>query len=166
MHALGVAALRTIMRWMGSRSAGLLRRFIRVATAAHLALLRVSGGRVGRRLGLTSATILVLTTVGNRTGVQRRVPLLALVDGTDFIVAASHGGLEAAPGWFHNLEARPEAVIEVDGRSIPVLAVAIADDTRATTWARFVCAFPGYADYQSRTTRTIQLLRLRPSGIA
>ena len=161
MHELGVAILRAVMRRLRGRSA--LRRFITVASALHLAMLRASGGRLGRRLGLTSATILVLTTTGRRTNLPRRVPLLALQDGASFVIAASYGGLDVAPGWFHNLVALPEAVVEIDGRRQRVRAEPVPEEDRGATWARFVRAFPGYADYQARTRRRIPLLVLRPA---
>lgn len=162
MHALGVALLRAIMHRLGARSDALLRRFILGISAVHLALVRLSRGRLARRLGLQKATIVVLTTTGRRTKLPRDVPLLALPDGENYLVAASQGGLDTSPAWFHNLVADPDAVLDVDGRSHPVRAAILPDEERAATWDRFVRAFPGYLDYQSRTQRLIPLLVLRP----
>ena len=162
MHALGVRLLRRIMRWLGDRSERMLRTFIVAMSAVHLVLLRISGWRIGRRLGLTEAIIVVLTTTGRRSNLPREVPLLALQDGKDYVVAASHGGLDSAPAWFHNLMAHPEAVVGVDGRSQSVRAELVPEDQQAAMWARFVRAFPGYSDYQARSHRRIPMLVLHP----
>lgn len=164
MHAFGVALLRFVMRGIGRRSSPALRGFIVTMSALHLQMLRRSRGRFGGSLGLRYGVILMLTTTGRHSGQARTVPLLAVRDGMDFAVIASHGGLDQPPAWWWNLRADPSAVIEVGGRQFPVRAEQVAGERREQLWPRFVRAFPGYEDYRRRTSRELPILILHPAS--
>jgi F420H(2)-dependent quinone reductase len=163
MHTFGVVLLRAVMRRIGRESSSALRRFIVVMSVLHLKLYQWTRGRVGGRLGLKHGRIVMLTTTGRKTGRLRTVPLLAIDDGEDFVVIASHGGLDQPPGWWLNLRANPQALIEVSSRTFPVLAEQADHHKHAELWLRFVEAFPGYEDYRQRTTRQLSIMVLHPT---
>jgi deazaflavin-dependent oxidoreductase (nitroreductase family) len=152
------------MRRLGARSNPALSRFIVVMSSLHLWVYRRSRGRVGGRLGLVHARMVMLTTTGRRTRKHRTVPLLALEDGDDLVVIASHGGLDEPPGWWFNLREHPEAVVELDGRRLEIRAERAPDERRAELWSRFVRAFPGYEDYRRRTRRELPIVILHPTS--
>lgn len=160
MHRFWVALLRTIMGQLGRRSSPALRRFIVVMGALHLGIYRRSRGLLGRRLGLRSARILMLTTTGRLSGEPRTVPLLTIADGDDWAVIASHGGLDEPPAWCLNLRAESEAIVELAGRRFGVRAEQSDPERHAELWPRFVEAFAGYEDYRRRTTRELPIMIL------
>lgn len=121
-------------------------------------VLRRTGGRV---MGID---MLVLTTVGRRTGEERRSPLSSFPgpDGTWLIVASANGAA-ANPAWYHNLAAHPDRVrAEVGGRSTPVVATQLTGGERAQAWRDIVAAGPRFAQYQRRTDRELPVIRLTP----
>lgn len=88
--------------------------------AEHVRVYRQTGGERGYHWRGT--TILLLSTVGRRSGETRTTPLIHRVDGERWIVVASKGGAPANPSWYENLLADPEATIEVRDETVPVLA--------------------------------------------
>lgn len=137
-----------------------VRLVTRYGGALHRALYRASGGRVGGRLwGLR---VVLLTTVGRRSGKRRTVPLLSLRDGDNVVVIASYGGLDQPPAWWLNLEAHPDAELEEGGTSRAVVARTAVGDERARLWARVTAQAPGYLDYERRTDREIPVVILEP----
>lgn len=135
-------------------------RIHRVLGGAHLRLLRMTGGRLGSRIG--RGPILVLITEGRRSGRTRTSPLIYAEDRGDFIIAASNAGQDHAPGWYYNLRSQPDAVVEVKGRRIPVRAVEVPADETGILWPKLDAVYRGYSQYRQRTRRRIPLLRLRP----
>jgi deazaflavin-dependent oxidoreductase (nitroreductase family) len=135
-----------IMRWVG---------------AGHVALQRLSGGRLANRW-FGGSEIVLLTTTGRRSGKPHTVPVMSLRDGADILVPASRGGVDAEPHWWLNLEAEPRATAERQGKRFPVVAERVTDDERDAVWARFVAAYAGFEDYQAGVRRRIALVRLRP----
>ena len=87
--------------------------------------------------------------------------LLALPDGDDLLVAASHGGVDREPPWWLNLQADPHAQVTLRGERSAVVAEQVGDQEHAAVWARFVAAWPGFADYQAGVRRRIAVVRLR-----
>lgn len=134
-------------------------RLVKVLSAAHTAVFRASGGVVGRRL--VRNEMAVLTTKGRTSGRAHSVPLLVLRDLDDFVVIASYGGRSAHPDWYRNLEEQPEAVLQVGARRHHVTAETMTGHERAAWWPRIVEAYDGYAEYATRTTREIPVVRLR-----
>jgi deazaflavin-dependent oxidoreductase (nitroreductase family) len=135
-----------------SRASWWQRRFNRGLSA----LFRLRKGR----LTFKGTPMVILHTTGRRSGKPRQTPLLYLdVDGT-VVVVASNGGDDRTPAWVHNLVAQPDVEVELRGARVPMRA-AIADDARrAELWPRAVAAYPQYAEYQEKTTRTIPLVLL------
>lgn len=105
------------------------RRFFQRFARLHGALLVRTKGRP-RSLGW-GQTALVLETVGRRSGQPRRVPLLYLPYGDDFVVLGSNYGQERPPAWWLNLQARPDAHVLWSGRRLPVRAREAEGEERA-----------------------------------
>lgn len=114
------------------------RWFVRSFWVAHRALYRTTGGRVGlRRPTPTRWGMLRLRTIGRRTGEERSAILGYYEDGPNLVTLAMNGWAEGEPGWWLNLQARPDATVDlVDGRC-KVRARAAAGDERARLWARW-----------------------------
>jgi len=109
-------------------------------------LLALSKGR----LSTGPAQTLLLRTRGARSGAPRSVPLAYLSRGDDLILIASKGGHPRHPGWYHNLRAHPDAIVEIRGRRERVVARDAHGAEREELWRRAVEFYPGYAAYQSR----------------
>ena len=127
----------------------------------HQWIYEQSDGRIGASLG--GRPMLLLRTVGRRTGQPRTAALLYVRDGDTYAVIASKGGAPHHPGWFHNITARPEAEIQVGRERIPVRARIAEGKERQRLWARADEVNQGqYNEYQSRTSRVIPVIVLEP----
>lgn len=133
---------------------------IRATGRAHAVIYRISRGRLLTRVG--RADILLLTTVGRRTGEARTVPLLYVEDGGSFVVVGSLGGHDTHPAWYLNLRAAPEAIVRIGGRTTEVVAEEADGEAGRRLWQRLVEAYPPYARYRERTSRAIPIVILRP----
>jgi deazaflavin-dependent oxidoreductase (nitroreductase family) len=121
-----------------------------------------NAGRIGG--SFEGATMLLLHTTGRRTGREHVNPLVYLPDGDRWVVVGSKGGAPSDPDWVRNLEANPEATIEVDTQTIPVRATAVlrGGDEWKRLYARQVERRRGFAEYLERTAgiRTIPVVVL------
>jgi F420H(2)-dependent quinone reductase len=123
--------------------------------------------RVVRLFGLQrfrGARLLYLTTVGRKSGKVRTVPLAFVRDGEDYVVAASNGGSDWQPGWWLNLQAAPQATIEVDGDEVAITGSEVAAADRDELWKRLSDQLDAYDGYQQKVSRQIALVRLRPAS--
>lgn len=135
----------------GSRSA------LRAISAAHVAVYRLSGGRLGA--SFNGMSFLLLRTTGARSGRLRTTPLLYVTDGAALVLVASNGGQARHPGWLFNLRQTPEAEVAV-GRETWRVRARIADPAeRARLWPRVNEAYP-YQAYQDATSREIAVVVL------
>jgi deazaflavin-dependent oxidoreductase (nitroreductase family) len=150
-------------------SALLLTRFgrwfaIDVAAPIDPWLLRLTRGRLGLGLALPSAA---LTTVGARSGASRTTAILYYTEGDDVILIASNFGRERHPAWYHNLTARPEALLQRGGVRARYLAREETDPAeQARLFDLAISVAPVYANYRERTDaigRRIPILRLTPA---
>jgi deazaflavin-dependent oxidoreductase (nitroreductase family) len=124
----------------------------------HPLLYRWSGGRVGGRL--MGLPVLLLTTTGRKTGRPRTTALMYLPRGDDFVVIASVLGEPRHPAWWRNLEAQPEASVQVGRGRHAVRARRAEGEERAELWIAVTEKVPDYDAYQSRTTRRIPVVVL------
>jgi deazaflavin-dependent oxidoreductase (nitroreductase family) len=125
----------------------------------HVRVYRETGGQVGYHWRGT--TILLLTTKGRRTGEQRTTPLIHRTDGEDWVIVASKGGAPEHPGWFQNLQAEPNAAIQVRDEEIPVRASVAEGEERERLWSAMVEVWPAYEEYREKTSRVIPVVVLR-----
>jgi len=122
---------------------------------------RLSGGRM--KMG--GVPLLVLTTVGARSGHTRKVPLTWFPDNPAvadrWLVVASLSGAANHPSWFFNLAHNPDKVwIEVGRRTVKVRPETLTGADRAEAYRRVVAAYPGYGGYEQKTDRLIPVVRL------
>ena len=123
-------------------------------------LYNVSGGRIGGKMG--KAPVLLLTTTGRKTGKQRTLPLIYIMDGSAYVITASAGGADKHPGWFFNIRSNPQATIQVKDKQIKVTAEIAGPEKKPELWARLVEVAPNFAGYQKRTSREIPMVILHP----
>ena len=126
--------------------------------ADHVRVYRETGGERGYHW--RGATILLLTTTGRKSGEERTTPLIHRVDDGRWVVIASRGGAPDHPDWYKNLQADPEATIEVQADEVPVVATTAVGDERARLWALMTEVWPAYDDYQRKTEREIPVVVL------
>ncbi len=130
------------------------------ATKIHASLFRATNGRVGGRM--VGSPVLLLVTTGRKTGRTRTTPLLYLRDRDRHVIVASNGGAAKHPVWWLNLQAYPEATVEVGGRKVRVRATEAQGGEKARLWEALVRMYPSYEDYQKRTDREIPVVLLEP----
>ena len=134
---------------------------LKFMNAAHRALLKVTGGRLGTKFG--SMPVVELTTTGRKSGEKRTVMLTApIVDGDKVVIVASKGGRDTNPLWYLNLQADPEVDIKVGGKDRAMTARTASSEERADMWPRITKAYKGYAGYQTKTDREIPVVILEP----
>lgn len=104
--------------------------------------------------------LLLINTVGARTGEPRTKPLAYLADEDRYVVIASFAGAEKNPPWFHNLVANPEFDLEVGGEKFRARATVLDEPERTLLFNKMVEKMPVFADYQEKTERVIPVLAL------
>jgi deazaflavin-dependent oxidoreductase (nitroreductase family) len=132
---------------------------------------RTVNGRAIRKIRRGQATmmgmdLLVLTTVGRRSGLTRENPIAWFADGPDAWLLIASGGGSQHPGWYANLMANPAAAtIELPGRGVvPVTPERLTGSAYEAAWASIVEAQPRFAKYQEKATRKYPIVRLTPRG--
>jgi deazaflavin-dependent oxidoreductase (nitroreductase family) len=126
--------------------------------AEHVRVYRDTAGERGYHWRGT--TILLLTTTGRSSGEPRTTPLIHRADGERWVIVASKGGAPEHPGWYQNLEADPQAEIQVLGEVIPVRAHTAEGEERERLWSLMAEVWPAYDDYQAKTDRQIPVVVL------
>lgn len=126
----------------------------------NVPLYRLSGGRIGGRVG--KAPVLLLTTTGRKSGQARTAPVVYLGDGENLVVIGSNAGHSRAPAWSLNLKANPEVEVEVGRRKLPVRARIATGEERTDLWRRHNEQYAGFDEYEARTDRDIAVFVLEP----
>jgi len=132
----------------------------RVVWAIHRLLWRLSGHRLGTAKPGKGVGTLFLVTTGRTSGQTRRNGLFYVEDGAAFVVVASNAGADVDPQWWRNLQASPDAAVEVGARTIPVRARRAAPDDEARLWPRLVAGNPEFATYRAGMTRELPIIVL------
>ena len=135
---------------------------IRFFWRIHPKLYRWSGGRIGRKI--RGLPVLLLTTKGRKSGLERIKALMYLPRGTDFIVIASNLGQDRHPAWWLNLEAEPNAGVQVGSKRYEVLAREADGEEREEIWQELVARAPAYNEYRADTPRRIPVVVLERKG--
>lgn len=120
--------------------------------------LRENGGTVPGELA--DIPMLIITTVGAKSGQRRAVPLAYQVIDDRLVIIASMGGAAKHPPWFHNLVANPQVTVEKDGTTFSARARVTAGADREQLFRRVCENFPVFAEYQARTERVIPVVEL------
>jgi deazaflavin-dependent oxidoreductase (nitroreductase family) len=119
---------------------------------------RRSGGKIGGTM--FGAPLLLLTTVGRKSGRSWTVPVMYQADGDRWVVVASNGGKARHPAWWLNLRSRPEASVQIGREAYPVTAVEAVGEERELLWRRMADMYKGYDAYTRKTTRKIPVVLL------
>lgn len=134
--------------------------FIKWFMSINSFLIRVSRGRIGSQLG--KQTILILHTIGRKSGLERAIPIAYFDYEGKYLIVASNWGKDAQADWFLNLRKQPRATIEVKGKSIAVQTYEAQDDEYDRLWKFATERNPPYLDYQKMTARHIPIVVLEP----
>jgi deazaflavin-dependent oxidoreductase (nitroreductase family) len=122
---------------------------------------RANDGKVSGQFA--NANLLLLTTTGAKSGKERISPLAYFrVDGK-LIIIGSFAGAPVNPAWVHNLRANPQAHVEVGSEAFDVTARELPPAEREELFPKVTAAAPGFAEYQSKTSRVIPLFELQPA---
>jgi len=125
----------------------------------HVRVYRKTDGEHGYHWRGT--TILLLTTVGRRSGKERTTPLIHRVDDGRWVIVASKGGAPDDPLWYKNILADPEGItIQDRAELVPVRARTAAGEERERLWSLMNESWPAYDDYQLKTSRQIPVVVL------
>jgi deazaflavin-dependent oxidoreductase (nitroreductase family) len=142
--------------WLVRRSP----RFGAFLARQHAKLSRIGGGRfVNRFLG---APMLILVTIGRRSGKRRETPLMYLEDEGRYVVAGTNAAATQTPAWVHNVLASGEGEVTVRGRAERVSARLAEGAERERIWPRLVQTYGGYERYREMAEREIPVVVLTP----
>lgn len=119
---------------------------------------RANGGKLSGQLA--NSHLLLLTTIGARSGMERTIPLGYGRDGERLIVVAANAGAPAHPDWYHNLLAHPTVTVELDGERFQARASVLTGEERERLVARQAEIVPWLAAQQQKTERQIPLVAL------
>jgi deazaflavin-dependent oxidoreductase (nitroreductase family) len=122
-----------------------------------------SGGARGNTLRDTGRPVVIVTSVGARSGKLRKTPLMRVEHGGRYALVASQGGAPKHPTWYFNLRSHPHIELQ-DGPAPQDMTVRLLEgDERTEWWERAVEAYPSYANYQTRTQRKIPVFIAEPA---
>ena len=108
-----------------------------------------------------ASPLLLLTTIGAKSGQARTTPLRYFRDGEQLLVLASNYGGPKHPDWYHNLLAHPDVTVEVGAETYRATATALVGSEREQAWARIAERYPSFAELQSKTPRRIPVVALK-----
>ncbi|MEV3904429.1 nitroreductase family deazaflavin-dependent oxidoreductase [Mycobacterium sp. NPDC050551] len=120
-----------------------------------------SGGTEGTEL--KGRPVILLTTVGAKTGKLRKTPLMRVESNGEYAVVASLGGAPKHPVWYHNIKKNPRVELQDGPATRDYDAREVFGDEKAQWWERAVEAWPEYAEYQEKTDREIPVFVLTPA---
>ena len=121
-----------------------------------------SGGTQGT--DMNGMPVIILTSLGARSGKVRKTPLMRVEHDGQYAVVASLGGAPSHPVWYNNLIANPHVELQDGPVRQDYQAREAQGAERDTWWDRAVAAYPDYAEYQKKTSRTIPVFVLTPAG--
>lgn len=123
-------------------------------------LYEATGGAEGAEL--QGKPVIVLTSVGAKTGMLRKTALMRVEHDGVYAVVASRGGAPTHPVWYYNLVAHPHVELQDGAVKKDYLAREVSGDERAVWWERAAAVWPAYNDYQTKTERQIPIFVLEP----
>lgn len=105
--------------------------------------------------------LLLLTTTGAKSGRRHTTPVMYTRDGDRLLIYASKGGAPTHPAWYHNLVAHPRVTVEVGTEIFEAEATVVTGEERDRLYGQHAQRYPGFAEYQAKTSRTIPVVALR-----
>jgi len=130
------------------------RAFVLLNRAVNAVVRRVKPRR------FRGADLLLLTTIGRKSGKARTTPLAYLADGDRWIVVASNGGADWEPGWWLNIQAGSPATVELNGTSTAVVGAEVTGPEREHLWRRLNDEVIDYTAYQAKVSRRLAVVAL------
>lgn len=127
----------------------------------HVEKIEQSGGRNAE---LNGKPVILLTTIGAKSGKIRKTPLMRVEHDGEYAVVASLGGAPKNPVWYYNVKKNPRVQLQDGDTTREYDAREVFGDQKATWWERAVEVWPDYADYQKKTDREIPVFVLTPAG--
>ncbi len=125
----------------------------------HVRRYRETGGEVGH-IWRRGSEILLPTTTGRKTGNATTTPLIYESDGDRYVIVASKGGAPQHPGWYLNLEQKPDVILQVQGEVFPARAHTAEGAERERLWKLAAEQWPDYDEYAKKTDREIPVVVL------
>jgi deazaflavin-dependent oxidoreductase (nitroreductase family) len=135
-------------------------RGLRWTGKLNVPLYRVSGGRIGGKVG--RAPVLLLTTTGRKSGELRTAPVVYLADGRNVVLINTNAGNAKIPAWSLNLQANPEAEVELGRKRRPVRARVASGEEHTALWRKHVEQYAGFDDYKRQMEREPSVFVLEP----
>lgn len=135
-------------------------RFIKWFMLFNAWLLQFSRGRLGHQLG--TQTILLLHTIGRKSGQERVIPIAYFAYAGQYLIVASNWGKDQQADWYLNLKKTPQATLEVKGQQVEVVAREARGDEYQRLWQFVTERHPPYLEYQTMTTRRIPIMVFEP----
>ena len=126
----------------------------------HVWFYQRTGGSLGGNLA--GRSMLLLTTIGRKSGQERITPIFYFPDKGRFVLIGSDGGAPRHPQWWRNLQAHPQAKVQFGRSVIDVTAHEAVGEERERLWSLVTARYPEFLRYQRRTTRTIPVVVLSP----
>jgi deazaflavin-dependent oxidoreductase (nitroreductase family) len=137
-----------------------LLKVLNLANSLHVGIYRLSRGKFVNRIA--NLPVLLITTIGRKSGKPHTNPVVFLIDGNDYLVSASAGGMDWHPGWYLNLKHFPEAKIEIGTEPCQIRAEIVAGAERDRLYEKFKTASSNFSKYEKGTSRVIPVIRLTP----
>jgi F420H(2)-dependent quinone reductase len=134
----------------------------RILGGLHKRVYRLTGGKIGGRIG--KLPVLLLTTIGRKSGQPRTQPLAYTRAGDGYAVIASKGGADQHPLWYLNLCANPLAEVTVGRETRKARARDAEGEERERLWRALADLYPGYDRYAQKTSRRIPVVVLELSA--
>jgi deazaflavin-dependent oxidoreductase (nitroreductase family) len=127
---------------------------------AIIAEFRANSGKVGGMFA--GRTLLLLHTIGAKSGQERINPVACVTDGDRLVIIASKGGAPTHPDWYYNILAHPTVTVEVGTEQFQATAAVAPEPERTRLYSQMVSVMPGFAEYQQKTSRVIPVIILTP----
>ena len=123
--------------------------------AQQIADYEASGGKEAATLRDTGIPVIIVTMRGHKSGKVRKIALMRVEHEGEYALVASKGGAPEHPGWYHNITADPNVMVQDGPEPFETRARLVTGDERDAWWERAVAVFPPYAEYQEKTDREI-----------
>jgi deazaflavin-dependent oxidoreductase (nitroreductase family) len=132
----------------------------RLSYPVHLRIYRLTGGRIGHKS--PAGPMLILTSTGRQSGIERSNALLYMEHEGHYYVVASNGGRAKNPSWLFNIRSESNVKVQAGSKKFDATAHVLESDERSTVWPLLTSFYPGWAHYETLTTRALQVIQIDP----
>ena len=137
------------------------RWIMKIVTRVHVAIYRLTGGRMGNTL--SGDDVCFVTMTGAKSGRILTVPLMYVPHGDNVLLVASMGGAPKNPVWYYNIAKNPDVEIEHRGKSRKMRARIASSEEKPDLWPVCDSFYAPFADYRQRTSRDIPVFVCEPA---